>query len=226
LTFPADRHNTQVMRVLSHTGGLAYTNCYLVIDDASKQCVLFDAPDHTVGPLLDTIERESLTLLGLWLTHGHFDHLADHQVVRGRFPAAKILIHRLDEPKLVKPGSRMFPLPFTIPPGEADGFVEDGDTLSIGSLRCRVIFTPGHAPGHVSYYFEEQNLIIGGDLIIGGSVGRTDLPDSDPQALNESIRKIMALPGGTQLLPGHGTPGTLDDERQTNDYVRMILEKR
>lgn len=211
------------MKILSHTGGIAYTNCYVIVDEATRDCVLFDAPDHTIAPLLDHIERERLNLIGLWLTHGHFDHLADHQLVRDRFPDAKILIHKLDEPKLLQPGSRFFPLPFVIPPGHADGYLEDGQSLSIGSLSCRVIFTPGHSPGHVAFYFERDKLLVGGDLIIGGSVGRTDLPDSNHADLERSVRTIMKLPADTQLLGGHGEPATLAHELQTNDYVRQIL---
>lgn len=211
------------MRIVSHTGGLAYTNCFLVIDDASRKCVLFDAPDHTVAPLLDLVEREGLDLIGLWLTHGHFDHLADHKVVRDRFPESRLLIHPLDEPKLQSPGSRMFPLPFVILPGKADGHLAEGQELEIGQTKLRVIETPGHSPGHVSFYFEDEGVLIGGDLIIGGSVGRTDLPDSNPADLDASIRRIMALPGSTQLLGGHGEPATLEHELQSNGYVRQVL---
>ena len=213
------------MRIVSHTGGIAGTNCFLVVDDVTKQCVLLDAPDHTISPQLDMVEKEGLTLLGLWLTHGHFDHLADHQAVRDRFPDAKILIHRLDEPKLINPGSRIFPLPFTIPPGKADGFVEEGQELSIGEIGVKVLFTPGHSPGHVSYFFQngEKPVLIGGDLIIGGAVGRTDLPDSNPDDLDLSIRKVMTLPPETVLLGGHGEPTTLADEAAQNPYVRRAL---
>ena len=213
------------MQIVSNTGGIAYTNCFLVVDEATGQCVLFDAPDHTVTPLLDHVRDHRLTLVGLWLTHGHFDHLADHAVVRQRFPDAKLLIHPLDEPKLHRPGSRMFPLPFTIPPGTADGTLTDGQILKIGSLEPRVIHTPGHSPGHVSFYFERDAVLIGGDLIIGGSVGRTDLPDADLAALDRSVRTIMALPGETMLYGGHGGPSTLADEARTNDYVRQILAR-
>jgi hydroxyacylglutathione hydrolase len=214
------------MRILSASGGIAYTNCFLVVDDDTSKCVLIDAPDHTVAPLLNTIDEEKLDLIGLWLTHGHFDHLADHQVVRDRFPGVPVLIHPLDEPKLVDPRSRIFPLPFTIPPGKADALLADGQVLNIGTLSARVIHTPGHSPGHVAFYFETEQVLIGGDLIIGGAVGRTDLPDSDHAALEASVRNIMRLPGGVRLLPGHGQPSRLDDERRTNAYVRMILEQQ
>ena len=206
-----------------NTGGIAGTNCYLVGDEATKQAVVFDAPDHTVAPLLDHAAKPGLDVIGLWLTHGHFDHIADHAEVTKRFADAKVLIHRLDEPKLKEPNSSVFALPFTIPPRSADGYVEDGQTLAIGNLRVNVIHTPGHAPGHVMYHFPDEKILVGGDLIIGGSVGRTDLPDSDHAELFQSIRKVMQLPGDTRLLPGHGNVTLLDDERRENPFVIEAL---
>jgi glyoxylase-like metal-dependent hydrolase (beta-lactamase superfamily II) len=207
-----------------NTGGIASTNCYLVVDESSKQAVLFDAPDHTTTPLLDQAEKSGWNLIGLWLTHGHFDHLADHAVVTGRFPQAKVLIHELDEPKLQRPMSSLFPLPFVIPPRSADGYLEDGQKLAIGSLEFDVIHTPGHSPGHVMFYCAKENLLVGGDLIIMGAVGRTDLPDSSYAELQRSIRRVMQLPEETRLLPGHGEISTLSDERRTNPYVQEAME--
>ncbi|MBC7782272.1 MAG: MBL fold metallo-hydrolase [Burkholderiales bacterium] len=212
------------MKLLMDTGGIAGTNCFLVVDETTSQCVLFDAPDHTVGRLLGEIRKNGWQLIGLWLTHGHFDHVADHQVVRDAYPDAPHLIHKLDEPKLLKPNTRFFPLPFTIPAGRADGFVEDGQELMLGSLACRVIHTPGHAPGHVMFYFESESLLIGGDLIIGGAIGRYDLPDSNYDDLCNSIRKVMKLPLDTRLMPGHGDPSTLREELATNPFVKQITE--
>lgn len=211
------------MQILMNSGGIAMTNCFVIADEQARQAVLFDAPDNTVGELLDEVVRRGWDLVGLWLTHGHFDHVADHKVVTDRFPQAKVLIHRLDEPKLQNPNSRIFVLPFTIPPRNADGYVEDGQQLEIGSLKLRVIFTPGHSPGHVMYHFESEKVLVGGDLIIGGSIGRTDLPDSVHADLEASIRKIMTLPDETRLLPGHGQPCTLGHERSTNPFVQEIL---
>lgn len=211
------------MQIIMNSGGMAMTNCYVVADEVSKQAVLFDAPDHTAADILDEIVRREWNLIGLWLTHGHFDHIADHKLVTDRFPDAKVLIHRLDEPKLQHPNSSVFELPFTISPRNADGFVEDGQRLQIGSLKLDVLHTPGHAPGHVMYHFPDEKLLVGGDLIIGGSIGRTDLPDSDHAQLEDSIRRIMKLPDETRLLPGHGQPCTLAHERATNPYVQEIL---
>jgi len=144
-------------------------------------------------------------------------------VVVSAFPEAKVLIHRLDEPKLLRPNSSIFALPFTIAPRKPDGYLEDRQELSIGNLKATVIHTPGHAPGHVMFHFPEDQMLVGGDLIIGGAVGRTDLPDSDSTALYASIRRVMELPPETRLLPGHGQPGTLRDELESNPYVRAAM---
>jgi glyoxylase-like metal-dependent hydrolase (beta-lactamase superfamily II) len=211
------------MRILMNTGGIASTNCYVVVDDESKHAILFDAPNDTTEVLLDEAESRGLDIVGLYLTHGHFDHIADHEVVTRRFHRARVLIHPLDEPKLISPVSQLFPLPFVIPPRKADGYFSDGQELTLGALKFRVMHTPGHSPGHVAFYFHEDDLLVGGDLIIGGSVGRTDLPDSDPDALVESLRRVMALPDATRLLPGHGRPTLLKEERANNEFVRMAL---
>jgi hydroxyacylglutathione hydrolase len=214
------------MLVLMNTGGVAATNCFVLADEGTGEAVLFDAPDHTVARVLNEVERLKLKLVGLWLTHGHFDHIADHAVVTYRFPNAKVLIHPLDAPKLRRPESTIFPLPFTIPPREPDGFVEDRQDLRIGGKRVEVIHTPGHAPGHVMYHVPDDLLLVGGDLIILNAVGRTDLPDSDPQRLADSIRRVMRLPPDTRLLPGHGEMTTLAEQREVNPYVRDALRGR
>lgn len=213
------------MKILTATGGMAVTNAWLLVDEDTKEAVLFDAPDHTVEPLLDAVASNDWTLKGLWLTHGHFDHLADHAEVLERFPQAEILIHALDAPKLHTPGSKVFPLPFVIPPGRETRTIADGEVLKLGSQDVRVIFTPGHSPGHVSFHLPAHELLIGGDLIIGGAVGRTDLPGSDERQLYKSVQRIMQLPPGTKLLPGHGAVTTLADEAKTNRYVQMILSQ-
>src|SRR4051812_28996702 len=213
------------MIILPESGGMAMTNCFVIADEATNEAVLFDAPDHTVSPLLDEVQRRGWNLAGLWLTHGHFDHLADHKIVTDRFPKAKLLIHRLDEPLLANPGpmGRMFMLPFAIPPGKADDYLEEGQTLRIGALEAHVLHTPGHAPGHVAFYFPKEKVLVGGDLIIGGSVGRTDLPGADPEGFIRSLQRVTRLPPETKLLPGHGEISTIGEELQSNDYLQEML---
>ena len=214
------------MQMLMNTGGVAMTNCFLVADEAARQAVLFDAPDHTIGPLLAEAEKRGWEIVGLWLTHGHFDHFADHAEVKKRFPNARVLIHELDAPKVANPGlqTMMFGVPLPIPPLKPDALVCDNEKLKVGSMEVTVLHTPGHAPGHVCYHFPKEQLLIGGDLIIGGSVGRTDLPDSNHEQLQASIRRVMSLPATTRLLGGHGDPTTLSEERANNPWVQQALE--
>jgi hydroxyacylglutathione hydrolase len=213
------------MTILTKTGGIAATNAFVIADEKSGEAVLFDAPDHTITPLLDDIEARGWRLIGLWLTHGHFDHVADHKLATDRFPQAKVLMHPLDEPKLKNPKMTRFPLPFTIPPRSADELLSDGQHLKIGSIAVDVIHTPGHAPGHVCFSLPAEHVLVGGDLIIMGAVGRTDLPDSNEDDLFESIREIMKLPPQTRLLPGHGKESTLASERESNPFVRHALSE-
>ncbi len=214
------------MIVMQNTGGVAMTNSFLIADEVARQAVLFDAPDHTTEPLLDAAAKRGWDLIGLWLTHGHFDHFADHQVVRRRFPSARFSIHALDEPKALNPEwqTRLFQLPFTIPPLKADAHVADNQELKIGSLAVKVLHTPGHSPGHVVYYLPGEKVLVGGDLIIGGSIGRTDLPDSNFRQMEASLRRVMELPAETRLLGGHGPETTLGEERENNPFVREALE--
>lgn len=214
------------MITLTSSGGVAMTNCFLIGDEAARVAVIFDAPDHTVDPLLAEAAKRGWDVIGLWLTHGHFDHFADHARVRHRFPNAQVLIHSMDQAKVGNPSvqTRIFQLPFVVPPLTPDANVVDGQTLRIGSVEVRVLHTPGHSPGHVGYLFPGENVLVGGDLIIGGSVGRTDLPDSNHADLENSVRRVMQLPDNTTLLSGHGPATTIGQERKSNAYVRQILQ--
>jgi glyoxylase-like metal-dependent hydrolase (beta-lactamase superfamily II) len=181
-----------------------------------------------VGRLLDEVEKRGWRLKGLWLTHGHFDHVADHGVVRERFGAGggEVLIHEGDVHKLREPGSRFFRLPFVIPAGEPTRVLRDGDRVSVGRYEAEVMHTPGHSPGHVCYYFEELGVLVGGDLIIAGAIGRTDFPDCSAEDMQRSLQRVMRLPAETRLLPGHGEMTTLGDEAEGNEYVQMAMEGR
>jgi glyoxylase-like metal-dependent hydrolase (beta-lactamase superfamily II) len=207
----------------SATGGVFATNSYLVADEATRQAVIFDAPNDTTHSLVLQAQERGWDVIGLWLTHGHIDHIADHAVVTAAFPRVKVLIHQLDEPKLRNPNS-MYPVPFVTPARSADAYVTDGQTLMIGDNEVRVIHTPGHSPGHVAFYMPGEDVVIGGDLILMGAVGRTDFPDCSDPDLQQSLRTLMKLPGKTQLLPGHGHPSTLAEEAATNPYVRDAMK--
>src|SRR5512141_1139212 len=99
------------MKILQNTGGIAGTNCFVIADEQARQAVMFDAPNDTTAPLLDQVQKRGWGLVGLWLTHGHFDHLADHAVVTKRFPEAKVLLHKGDLDKITGRYPVLFPLP-------------------------------------------------------------------------------------------------------------------
>jgi glyoxylase-like metal-dependent hydrolase (beta-lactamase superfamily II) len=210
------------MKFVCNNGGLFATNSYLVVDETTKQAILFDAPNDTTKPLLDMAKENGWDIIGLWLTHGHIDHIADHAVVTAAFPKAKLMIHPADEPKLQNPMS-MYALPFVTPGRRADGYLTGGQTLHLGGNEVQVMETPGHSPGHVAFYLPSEKMLVGGDLIIMGAVGRTDFPDCSLPDLQASIRRVMKLPGDTQLLPGHGHPSLLSEEAAGNSHVRQAL---
>ena len=212
------------MKILSNTGGVFATSSYLLIADDSSEAVIVDAPNDTVAPLLRAAEDRLFHVDALWLTHGHIDHIADHAVVTSKYPNAKVLLHQLDERKLQNPNS-MYPLPFTTQGRSADQYLTDGQTLRLGNQSVQVIHTPGHSPGHVAFYIPSEKVLIGGDLILMGAVGRTDFPDCSFKDLQSSLRTIMKLPGDTQLLPGHGHPTLLSEELETNPYVQQAMKQ-
>jgi len=213
------------MQIIQTTGGIAATNAFLIANETTGKAVVFDAPNDTIAPLMARAKKLQLDVIGLWLTHGHFDHVADHAVVTAQYPAAKVLIHKLDEPKLLHPASALpFPLPFVIPPRKADEYVQDNQQLSLGTIKVTVMHTPGHCAGLVVYYLPDEGVLVGGDLIIGGSIGRTDLPDSDHAAMVRSVKRVMSLPPETKLLPGHGDISTLGEELAHNPYVKQIMQ--
>ena len=186
--------------------------------------MIFDAPDHTVAPLLDEAKRRGWDVIGLWLTHGHFDHVADHALVTERFPDARVLIHRLDEPKLLRPNSSFFRLPFAIPPRRADGYLDDGQELQIGSL-------PGAGDPHARPRPRARDVLPARRAAAGRrrldhhGCGRPDrLPRQRPGRAGRVHPQGDAPARPTRLLPGHGQPSTLDQERAENPFVREALE--
>ena len=209
------------MKIHTNTGGLAATNAYLLADETTGTAAIIDAPRDTVQPLLNVARHNNWDIKYLLLTHGHWDHTSDHKVVTDAYPDAKVLIHALDEPKLIKPGSLIFTLPYKIPSRKADSYLEDGKTIHIGTLEFQIIFTPGHSPGHVVLYCSAESLLMAGDLLFAGAIGRTDLPDSDEADMQESLMRVAALPDNTIVRPGHGPPTTIGKEKQSNPFLQF-----
>jgi glyoxylase-like metal-dependent hydrolase (beta-lactamase superfamily II) len=209
-----------------NTGGLAQTNAYMIVDEAAVTesgrgiAAIIDAPQATTESFLGQAKQHGWDVRYLLLTHGHWDHISDHQVVTDAFPNARVLIHRLDEPKLKNPGGGGIELPYTIPARGADGYLEDGDKIHVGSISLAVMHTPGHTPGHVVFYSNDLGVLFAGDLLMAGAVGRYDFADGSPEQLKKSLGRMMLLPDAVRVLSGHGPATTIGHERATNPFIR------
>lgn len=210
------------------------TNCYVVHQMANHgdeslspkstpvrtPCWIVDAgfdPDDLIAYVRDNnIEPQAVLM-----THAHVDHIAGLHAVREAFPDVPILIHA-DEAEFLTDTmlnlSAMTPYP-TVAPEATDTLVH-GQVLELADFTCEVRHTPGHSPGGVAFCFLDKKIAIVGDTLFAGSVGRTDFPTSNHDAMFNSIREqLLTLPDDTQVLPGHGPVTTVGRERETNPFL-------
>src|SRR5579859_1187871 len=192
-------------------------NSYLIVNESTREAALVD-PSFDSEQLLPGITGDGLTLRYILNTHAHFDHVVGNAFYAER-TGAPIALHRADLPLLraLPEQGRRFGMEFG-PSPDPTIYLEEGQTLTLGETPIRVLFTPGHAPGHVTFLVGDSALV--GDVLFRGSIGRTDLPGSSLETLLHSIRtRLLTLPDTTEVLPGHGKPTTIGHERQTNPYL-------
>ena len=154
------------------------------------------------------------------ITHENYDHVGGLAELKAE-TAAPIYIHpeAVDMLASADRAAQRFQLNIT-PPPPADHMLAEGDVIDVGNLRLEVLYTPGHAPGHVSFYLRAHNVIFDGDVLFEQSIGRTDLPGGDMAPLMASIRdKLLPLPDETQVLSGHGRATIIGREKQTNPFL-------
>lgn len=192
-------------------------NCYLVMDRSTGAAVLVDPGDEPER-VVQMARSRDVRPEAVWLTHAHIDHIGGIEGVRRAWPGIPVYLHPLDEVVYAfgTQAAAMWRVPFE-QPAPADRALNEGDILALGAQRISVWHVPGHAPGHVA--FVAPGVVLGGDCIFAGSVGRTDLPLSDPSAFAGSLRRLAALPPGTVVLPGHGPPTTIGRELESNPYL-------
>lgn len=199
-------------------------NTYVLFDD-TKECVVIDPGCCDVAEqheLRDFIDTQGLTVKMLLNTHGHIDHVLGNAFVKNTYNA-KLCIGRHDAATL-KAASVYAPHYgfFQYVPAEPDVLMEEGQALSFGQQQLRVLFVPGHAPGHVAFYCEAAKTIIGGDVLFYNSIGRTDLPGGDFDTLIRSIHtRFFTLPDDVTVWPGHGPETTIGYEKRTNPYCAV-----
>lgn len=202
--------------------GPLQVNTYIVGDEATGDAVVID-PGGQAPQILRIIEQEGLTLRRIINTHAHFDHVSGVDALK-KAAGVPFYLHRADLPILESYGRQLayFGLPGGDPP-VVDQYVEEGQEIEIGKTIMRVLFTPGHSPGHVTYVYDNsstERVAFAGDVLFQGSIGRFDLPGGDYELLMRSIREVL-LPLGddTVILPGHGPSTTIGHEKQWNPFL-------
>jgi len=212
----ADIPDRAAVKVQTITVGAFQENCYLLIDDRANRAVIVD-PGGEPQRLITEIERSGATLEAIWITHAHVDHVGAIASVKERWNVP-VYLHPLDR-RLYEAAGRqaeVYGVPFEEPPAPDHEFA-DGEELKIGTREMKVLHAPGHSPGHVVIHGDGIALV--GDCLFAGSIGRTDLPMSNPQNLAESLKKIAALPPDTVVYPGHGPETTIGEERTSNPFL-------
>ena len=213
------RSGSSTARISSHTVGAFQENSYIVVDEATSRAVIVD-PGAEGDRLVRAIRATGAELEAIWLTHAHVDHVGGIAAVR-RVWTVPILLHAADAPLYARAGEQAahFGLPFDDPP-DYDTELRDGATVTVGGLEFSVLHTPGHAPGHC--VFVGHGVVLAGDLLFAGSIGRTDLPLSDARQMSASLARVSALAPELVVYPGHGPATTIGRENESNPFLNGV----
>jgi glyoxylase-like metal-dependent hydrolase (beta-lactamase superfamily II) len=200
--------------------GPLQTNCYLMACTATQQAAVVD-PAWDGRAILAQATSRGWSISHILLTHSHFDHVGGLAELK-ELTGAPIYAHPDAGPMLARAtaAAALWGIHVDAPP-PADQPLAEGDVLAIGELRPLVLFTPGHAPGHVCFHLPDDGVLFDGDVLFQGSIGRTDLPGGDIDLLMSSIRdKLLPLPDETAVLSGHGPATTIGNERRHNPFLQ------
>jgi len=200
-------------------------NSYVLFDD-NKKGVIIDPgcyERHEERELIQFIEDQQIELMAVLNTHAHIDHILGNQLITSHF-GVDLYLHEKDLATLKSVENYAHLYGFTaykVSP-EPTHFLTDGQILRFGEIELKVLFTPGHAPGHVVFYCEQENFVINGDVLFQGSFGRVDLPGGDLEVLKNSIFNTMfKLPEETIVYCGHGPSTTIGQEKRFN-YIHQF----
>ena len=189
------------------------TNCYLLEDEETRTAAVVD-PGGEGARILAQLKADGKELKHILLTHAHFDHTGGVAELCAALPGVPVYLHPADAALV---GGDVFPAV-----GAETTPYQDGDVVKLGKMDIEVLHTPGHTPGGVT--LKVGDVLLTGDTLFQGSMGRTDLPGGSYSQLMASLKKLAALPGDYKVYPGPEGPTTLEQERQTNYYMREAME--
>ena len=195
-------------------------NCTILADEQTREAMVID-PGDNIPEILMRLARHGLNLRQIVVTHAHIDHVGGALQLK-KATGAPILLNQADMPLLkmmdVQAGWLGVKTPEVAPP---DTSAEEGMVVGIANHAAHVIHTPGHTPGSICLHFTPDNLLVAGDTLFAGSIGRTDLPGGDPRKILHSIHdRLLTLPDTTRVIPGHGPATTIGEERESNPYLQ------
>lgn len=191
-------------------------NCYITADEKTKEAVVIDPGDEP-DRIIEFIKENNLKVSAIVCTHAHFDHVGAAGDIK-KATGAKILIHKDDVEtyRAAKEQAVFWGYDIDDVP-EADDFLDEGGEVQAGNLRFKVLHTPGHSPGGICLYGE--GVVITGDTLFQGSVGRTDFPGGDIAKLKKSFKRLLDLPDNTKVLSGHGPETMIGREKRENFFI-------
>jgi glyoxylase-like metal-dependent hydrolase (beta-lactamase superfamily II) len=195
-----------------------------VLSNSSNECIIIDAGcyfDKEKKALLDYINQKKLKPISFLNTHAHLDHVFGLQYLKQQFPDVPFLLHERELPVLnsAVAVSTKYGVPCDTPP-QPNTLINENTDLIFGDEKIKILFTPGHSPGSLSFYFEKEKFVISGDCLFQQSIGRTDLPGGDFSTLVQSIRtQLFSLPDETKVYSGHGGITTIGEEKNFNPFV-------
>jgi glyoxylase-like metal-dependent hydrolase (beta-lactamase superfamily II) len=212
------------MKIQCITVGAFRVNTYLISDEKTGQSAIVDTgeSEELAEILMSMQPRPDIRMI--LLTHGHLDHAGSLKTLQQVFDVPTYM-PRLELPlfeTLPQQGDWFGAPQFNRPCGRIDHFVDDGDTISLGETELHFISTPGHTPGQGCYYDNADILV--GDTLFAGSVGRTDLPMGNPEVMQQSLAKLMQLPGHLRVHSGHGPVTTLQHELESNPFLTFLKQ--
>lgn len=211
------------MERLSRVIGPLATNVHVLADERSREAIAIDTATPCLGWIADELAARGWTLKLIVSSHGHWDHIGDNAAV-AEHTGADIAAHPLDRDRLIHP--RPIMAPFDIPPSVPAVDLAEGGEVRFGSVRLRVLHTPGHTEGSVCLYEPDDGLLFSGDTLFAGGWGRVDLPGGDPGDMVASLARLLELEDRVRVYPGHGPDTTIGRERPwlelVHDQGRLI----